>query len=240
MAEKTIDREMELTEHLEELRSRIIRILIYLAIGTVVGWFIYDPVYRALTKPVEPYFKEHGSLIFTSFTEGFFLKLKVAALAGTTIALPFITWELWRFVSPGLTCKERRTTLFLLPFSTLLFAGGIALAYWVLPAGVRWFLSYLPNGVQLMQKLSDYMLFLFKMCLAFGIVFQLPLVLMLLGKVGIVTSAGLRSKWRHAVVILALVAAIATPSNDPFSMLVMTLPLVILYMASILLVRWVE
>lgn len=234
---------MELTEHLEELRTRIMRVIIYLAVGTTAAWFAYPWLYKALTGPVMPVFRTHGvKVIFISFTEGFFLQLKVAMMAGVAISLPFITREVWGFVAPGLTRQERKATLLLIPFATLLFAGGTAMAYWLLPIGVKWFLTYNPDpaNMQIMQRLSDYMLFLAKMCLAFGLAFQLPLVLMFLGKVGIVTSAGLKSHWRYGVVILATVAAIIVPSNDPFSMIAMAVPMVLLYLGSIWLVKWVE
>jgi len=238
---ESFDREMELTEHLAELRTRIIRCTLYVTVGIVAAWCLYAPIYSLLFRPIEAIqAKTEWSFIFTSFLEPFFVRLQVSAIAGIALAFPFLTMEVWGFVAPALTRKERSGIIFVAPLCVLLFVGGVATALLVLPPGVRWFLGFLPDNARLLQKVNDYVLFLAKMALAFGIVFQLPVVLLFLGKVGLVNSRFLIRYWRQAILLAAAGSAVITPSQDAFTMAAMTLPLIILYVLSIGLVRFVE
>ncbi len=235
------DEEMELVEHLEELRWRIIRSLIYIALGTVFAWFFYDKIFALLIAPFQSAIKGKSVILrYDTFTAPFFLQLQVSVIAGLLIAAPFVLAELWGFISPGLLPHEKRPFKMVFPLAVFLFVLGVVLSYYILPAGIQWFLSYAQPGVQIQQDLGRYLLFTVKMCGAFGLGFELPVVLMGLAKIGIINSRVMKTYWRQAVVIIMLVAAILTPSNDPFSMLILSTPMAFLYLASITLVRWVE
>ncbi len=240
---ESFDREMELTEHLAELRTRILRSILYVAAGVAVTWFLYPRLYALLIAPIAAIQKEtrtEWSMIFTSFMEPFFVKLQVCAVAGIILVFPLLITEAWGFVAPALTRVERKGIYFVAPLCVALFAAGVGTALWVMPAGIRWFISYLPPGTHLFQKVTDYVLFEVKLLLVFGIVFQLPVVILFFAKVGLVNSRFLVKYWRQAIVVAALTAAIATPSNDAFTMSAMTVPVIGLYFLSILLVKMVE
>lgn len=235
---------MDLMEHLDELRGRLLRCILYAGLAGIISWYwIYDPVYNALTAPLNRIYREHhlqGGLIYLSLTEPFFLKLKVCTLIALALTSPMLLWEAWGFIAPGLYPSERRPFKLVFPMAVGLFAMGAGLAYSILPAAFAWFLSYMPANVQLQQRLPDYLLFVVKMCGAFGLGFELPVVLMFLGKIGLLRARTMKQYWRQAVVLIMIVAAIITPSNDPFSMLMMATPMAFLYIGSISLVRWVE
>lgn len=233
---------MELVEHLEELRMRIIRSLVYVSVVALLCWLFYDSLFAVLRRPIDQALASHKniSLAYFHLTEPFFLQLQVCIIAGVVLASPFLLMELWGFVSPALTPEERRPVRLMFPLAVVLFLMGITLSYLILPVGLQWFLTFLPQGAELKQKLSDYILFVVKMCGAFGLGFELPVVLMGLGKVGIVDSRTLKRRWREATVVIMLVAAILTPSNDPLSMLLMSVPMVGLFFLSIKLVKMVE
>ncbi|HOJ19995.1 MAG TPA: twin-arginine translocase subunit TatC [Armatimonadota bacterium] len=238
---ESFDREMELTEHLAELRTRIIRCIIYGTIGMAVAWFYYPSLYALLIRPIETIRSQaEWSFIFTSFLEPFFVRLQVTAVAGIILAFPLISLEAWGFIAPALTRTERRAVFFVAPLCVFLFVAGVGSTLFVLPAAVRWFLGFLPDETRLMQKVNDYVLFLAKSCLGFGVVFQLPVVLLFLGKIGIVNSSFLIRYWRQAIVLAAGASAMITPSADAFTMMAMTAPLLVLYALSIVLVRFVE
>jgi sec-independent protein translocase protein TatC len=242
------DREMELWEHLSELRGRIVRVLLYLVVGAIAGWFLYPTVLKPLIeRPLTPLIaKYHIVMAFKHLTGPFMLQLQVAVIAGLILVLPLLTLELWGFVAPGLTRDERKGFYFVVPLSLFFFFLGVATAYFILPSAFRYFASFLypnPNSplhTDLIQDPVLYWTFVMKMLLAFGVVFQLPVVLMFLAWIGLVTSTLLKKNWRHAIVGCSVLAAVATPSNDAPSMIMMGVPLIILYFASIWLVGIVE
>jgi sec-independent protein translocase protein TatC len=239
------DREMELWEHLSELRSRIFRVLIYLAVAAIVCWFLYPAITALIQRPIQPIVDEFNvKLVFRHITGPFMLQLQVSIIAGLMLALPMLTLELWGFIAPGLTPQERKGFYFVVPLSLFFFFLGVATAYFVLPMAFRYFASFIPrtHGVPnvIYQDPVMYWSFVMKMLLAFGIVFQLPVVLMFLAWIGLVNTRMMKQNWRYAVVGCSVVGAVATPSNDAPSMLMMVVPLIILYFASIWLVGIVE
>jgi sec-independent protein translocase protein TatC len=255
LANDNNERRAELTEHLAELRTRLLRSALYLVIGAIVGWIVFPQVYHYLAEPIltalahaarrspgQVHILQPSTFVFHSFTGPFFLRLKLGVFGGLVIAVPLIVMELWGFVAPGLTPAERKPVRMIAPFSVLLFVIGASLAFWVMRAAVAWFMSYLgdfPNAI-LLQDPEDYIMFVAKMVLAFGLMFQLPIIMMGLGKVGIIRSAMLQKYWQYLVVGIFILAMIVTPSNDPFSMIVMAIPMVLLFVISIWLVKLVE
>jgi len=233
-------KQLELVEHLAELRDRIIRCIVYAALGSVAGWVFFPFFFKLLTSPVVRYLSKDSSFLLTGIAEGFTVKMQIAVLTGIILAFPLITLEGWRFVAPGLTRKEKRAVRLIAPLSILLFVGGVATAYFAMPMGIRWLVSQNPPGAKFMPAVGQSLIFILKMYLAFGLVFQTPIVLMFLGKAGIVTSKSLRSYWRQAIVGIAIIAAAVTPSGDAFTMMIMCGPMVALYFLSIGLVRLVE
>lgn len=235
------DREAELSEHLTELRTRLIRSIIYVGLGAIAAWFLYDWVYGFLTAPINEVLKsEHTKFILTRVAEGFMIRCQVTLVGGLILALPFMIAEAWGFIAPGLTKTERRPLRWIVPLTILLFAFGVATAYFILPAAMQFFAAYVPKDAELRPSVGDNLLFVVKMLLAFGLVFEMPIALLFLGKLGIVDAKMLRSGWRFALVGIAVLAAVATPSSDAFSMIAMAIPLVFLYMLSIALVKMVE
>lgn len=238
---KDPERRAELTEHLAELRTRLIRSIIYVLVGMVVAWFLYDGIYFILMKPLADVLNHIGAkFLFTSIVEPFMVRMQVCLVAGLILTLPFITMEAWGFVSPGLTANEKRPLKWIVPLSIFLFALGVMLCYYILPYGFQWFTSFIPRHADMRPTVQGSIRFTVMMLLAFGLAFELPVFLMLLGQIGIINSKMLKDNWRYATVALSVVAAIATPSNDAFSMLMMASPLVFLYFLSIILVRCVE
>lgn len=234
------EKRAELVEHLGELRTRLVRSVVYILAGMIVAWFFYDTIFDALTRQLGPVLGAKDKLVFTTMAEPFMLKMQVSLAAGLILVLPLLIFEIWGFISPGLTSGEKRPLRWTVPLAVFLFASGASLCYWILPMAFRWFATYKPDNAVYMVTLPSLIRFELLMLLAFGSAFELPVVLMLLAQVGIVNSKMLKDNWRYSVVIISVVAATLTPSNDVFSMATMTIPLVILYVASIGLVKFVE
>jgi len=239
--EESSDKQLELVDHLAELRNRIVRCIVYVSVGMAVGWVFYGFFFRLLSAPVMQFLERSGSsFLLTGVAEGFTIKVQISLLVGIIITLPLITMEGWAFIAPGLTKSERRAVKLVMPLSILLFILGVALGYFIMPTGIKWLIGQNPPGARFMPSVAQTLLFILKMYLAFGLVFQMPVVLMFLAKAGLVSSKTLRSYWRQAVVALFIIAAAVTPSGDAFTMMMMCAPMVVLYVLSIGLVRIVE
>ena len=165
------------------------------------------------------------------------MRMKLSMYGGIVVSAPFWIIEMWGFVSPALTPEERKPIRFLAPLTIVLFAAGVTLAHLILPLAFRWAMGYIPPDVELLQHLNDYVELLAKMYLAFGLCFELPVVLIFLAKVGIIDGGLMRQYWRQAVLVIMIVAAIVTPSNDPVTMLMCAIPMAVLYLLSIFLVE---
>ena len=247
--ERNEERKAELTEHLAELRSRLIRACVYVALGMIVVYLfsgriettLMAPINRVIqAKAVSPGQGQLPPFAFHSFTDGFFLTLQISTVGGLILALPFVILELWGFIAPALTSHEKKGVYFIAPMSVVLFLMGLSCAYLILPMAVKWFLSYIPPGAVLMQNPLTYIVFVVKLLLVFGLLFELPVVLMFLGKIGIINSALMIKYWRQIAVALFTIAMVVAPSNDPGTMLALAIPLTILFFASIGLVKLVE
>lgn len=168
----------------------------------------------------------------------FLINVEVALLAGLIIAAPFILYQVWAFVVPALTPTEKRYALRIIPFSILLFAGGVAFGFYALPVAVKFLVGFVPDQAERLLDFKLYFGFLLKICLGLGLCFQLPLVMLFLAAIGLVSSSFLTSHWRHAVVVMFAISALITPTWDPVNMSIVAAPLVALYFLSIVLVKW--
>jgi sec-independent protein translocase protein TatC len=182
----------------------------------------------------------HGKIQVTAFMEGFLIRAQISLVGGLILAMPFIYRELWAFVSPALRRDERRMLWPLVPVSGVLFVGGVALAYLMTEPSIVWMASMNPPGTEAWYRLNENLLLILKFYLAFGLAFQLPLALVLLAAVGIVDSRLLMRRWREASVAIFIIAAVITPTWDPITMTVCALPMVVLYWATIWVVRVIE
>ena len=209
------------------------------------GFFSLDLLETLLGLKAAPAATQHLNLVFTAPLEFFFTKVKLAGFGAVVIAFPVLAWQLYRFVAPGLYKRERRAFLPFLLASPVLFLMGAALVYYVMLPFVLWFsLNQQVVGtgaisVQMLPKVSDYLSLVTTLLLAFGLCFQLPVVLSLLGMAGLVSASMLKSSWRYAVVGVFAVAAVVTPP-DPISMLSLAVPICLLYFASIVCVQMIE
>jgi sec-independent protein translocase protein TatC len=228
---------MTLMEHLIELRRRIIISCIAVAVAAVAGWFLYPTVFSFLLHPYRQIASRSiagGNLLVTSPLEGFAIRLKITAYLAIAIAMPVILWQIWQFVSPGLYRHERRYALPFIGSAITLFIMGAAIAYWTLPKALEWLADIGGNNITQAYTADKYFQLIAYMMLAFGICFEFPILLIFLQMAGIVKNETLRRYWRHAIVGIAIVVAVATPSNDPFSMLALSIPLWIFYGGAVL------
>jgi sec-independent protein translocase protein TatC len=235
---------LTLFEHLDELRRRVFVCLIAVTAGVLVAAIFNGFMFEVLLHPLRTVggLPESATRITTfSPAEPFMVSLKVWVVGGLILASPIIIWQLWGFLAPAFTASEKRYFYPVVIASSALFFAGVALGYFlVLPKGLAFLLTFSAGYFNVQLRASDYFTFMALFILAFGVVFELPIVLVLLAKVGVVDDKFLRKNRRWAVIILAVAAAVITPSQDAFSMLAMFLPLFILYEVSIVLARFVQ
>jgi sec-independent protein translocase protein TatC len=236
------DARMTVVEHLDELRHRILVSFVAFLLGSIVAYIFYNPLFDLLTTPLDAAGKigriKVEDLNVPGITTAFSLRLKVSIFGGLFIALPVILWQVWRFIVPGLTGRERRYGVWFVVVSVGLFCLGAFFAFLVLPQAISFLLSFIGPGQKPLILVTDYFSFLSFMVLAFGLSFEFPLLLMFLGALGILSSRRLAGWRRQAIFLAFLVGAVATPSQDPLSMTLLAVPLYILYEASILVIRF--
>ena len=232
---------MTLMEHIAELRSRIIKVMIALGIASIVAWFLYQPILDALLGPLRetaPDRELQQALITTEPLQPFQVRIRITSYTAIALAMPVILWQIWRFVAPGLYENERKYGVAFISVGTALFAMGAAIAFWTLPKALE-FLQYIGGEGNFTQFYTpnSYLQLVVYMMLAFGIGFEFPLVVTTLNLVGAVTTDTLRRIRRYVIVIVAVFVAVATPSGDPVSMLALTVPMCVLYEVSIVIGR---
>ncbi len=243
------DKEMPLLEHLAELRRRLIWSGLTFIVAFVVCYHFAPKIYEFLAAPLAHAMEARGEkpqLIYTALFEAFFTYVKVAAFAAAFVSFPVVAGQLWLFVAPGLYKREKRAMLPFLVVTPILFFAGGALAYYVFfPVAWKFFLSFQTSGtgtdvqIQLMAKVSDYLNVVMKLIFAFGLSFELPVLLTLLGRVGIISSAGLKKYRRYSYVGCFVLAAVMAPPDVPSQCLMAGL-LIFLFEISVFSVRIVE
>ncbi len=224
---------MSFLEHLDELRSRLIKVLLCLIAGTALCWFFRDPIFHFLTQPLRV---SHPDIkfIFTSPSEALMLKLKMSFFVGIFLAAPAVLYQVWAFVAPGLYRHEKAYALPFILAGTLFFLGGAAFGhYYLFPITFRFLVDFGGDDMQFLPKVGEYYSFYSWFLLGLGIVFQLPVVIFVLSRIGLVTPGFLMRKFKYAVVISFVVAAIITPTPDMVTQSLLALPMLGLYLLGV-------
>jgi len=233
------DDKLPLTTHLEELRKRLIHILAAIAIGFTLCYYFKEWLFLVVTRPLIAVLPKNSFMIFTSLPEAFFTYMKVAFFASLILTSPFILYEIWKFISPGLYPKEKKYVFPFVFFSTVLFAGGVLFGYFIaLPPAFKFFVSFSSDFLKPMVSMREYLALALKLLLAFGLCFELPVFIFFLTKIGVVNARMLSSQRRYAILVIFIAAAVLTPSPDVVSQLLMAVPLMILYEISIVVSRF--
>ncbi|MCA1726552.1 MAG: twin-arginine translocase subunit TatC [Actinobacteria bacterium] len=241
---------MTIVEHLTELRKRLVISVVAVGVASIAGFVFFDTILGWVKEPYcdalqrLPEIAPPGSisgggcrLYFGSVAEPFVIRLKIALFTGLAIALPIVLFQLWRFITPGLTKRERRLGLPFVAASVVLFAMGGALAFWTLPKALEFLLGFAGNIAVPLITLEKYVSFLILVIMAFGLSFEFPILLIFLAAARVVTTQQLRRWRRNAILGITVFAALITPSQDPYTMLGMMVPLVLFYELSILVAR---
>ena len=235
------DQEQPLVDHLTELRKCLIRSIVFVAIGFAVSWMYSDQIFDLLRQPISPFLKtDSGGLIFTAPMDKFMAHIKVALFAGFVMSSPFWIHQLWLFISPALYKEERKYGVAFILFGTLLFLSGVSFVYFVVyPLAFEFLMTFGGDKDVPLIKIDEYLSFITTTTLVFGLTFEMPLILAVLGRLGIVNSDMLKASRRYTVVILALLSAIVTPP-DLISQILLLIPLYLLFEFSIYLVQVIE
>jgi sec-independent protein translocase protein TatC len=228
----------EIRPHIAELRSRLFKIVISYGVAFIVVFMNWQLVYAWMKKPLESAFDK--AMIFTSLAEPFITALKISLYAGFVLALPFIMWQVWKFIAPALYENEKKMAIPFVFWGTVMFVSGVAFAYYVVfPFGANVLINF--GGIQFeaMLKMSEYIGFFAKFMFGFGIAFELPVFSYFLAKLDLITDQTLIGGFRYAIVVIFIVSAILTPP-DPATQFLMAIPLIILYGVSIIIVKMVN
>lgn len=231
--------QMTLTEHLAELRSRVIRAALAVALGVIVILAFYDPVLEFLRQPYDnlcqrrPDLVTNCDLFSLGPLDGFNARLRIALYGGLILALPVILWQVWRFIVPALHSREKKYAIPFIVSSVVLFAAGGWLAYITLDKGLEFLVSWSGSDVQQAFQITKYVSLVALMIAAFGVGFEFPVLLVFLQLAGVVRPRQLVEGWRIAIVSIVVLAAVITPSGDPITLIALTVPLVLLYFVAI-------
>ncbi len=234
---------MPLMDHLRELRNRLVRAILAIFIGTIIAWVFYDSILEFLTHPyneIKPLLKERGidsEIVITGIGGAFTFQLKISLVAGILLSSPVWLWQAWAFILPAMHRNEKRWAALLTATGAPLFVGGAALAYVVLPKAIDVLIGFVPEGVDNLITGAEYFDFIVRMMLVFGVAAEIPLVVILLNRLGIVSGRQLASSRPWTIIGIFIFAAIATPSTDPLSMLFLAVPMTVLYLIAEVIAR---
>jgi sec-independent protein translocase protein TatC len=237
------ERRMTIVQHLEELRRVLIWVLAAWAIGTAVAFVFNGFFLGILLHPLHSVLANSHSIIpgdeaiITSPTEGLTVPLKISAVVGLVIALPIVLWQVWNFVSPGLRPKERKFVGPFIASALVLFAAGAVFAYFIMPLGLNFLTNFLNGHAVYFPDINAYISFFLIVCFVFGFTFEMPVVIVLLGLLGFVSSKKLKSWRKVSYVGIIAVALVITPGADPFTPTALAIPLLLLYEASIIVLQ---
>jgi sec-independent protein translocase protein TatC len=225
---------MPLMGHLRELRNRLMKAILGLLVCTIIGWIFFDPVWDFLREPYcalpqSQVINNECTLVVNGIFSSFFLKLKISFIIGLVLSAPIWLFQLWAFVAPGLYHRERRWTYLFLAASIPLFFVGVALAYITVDKGLALFLGFVAEDVSVLITVDNYLGYVLAMLLVFGLTFELPLFVVVLNLAGVLTFERIKKSQRTIVFGVFVFAAIATPSGDPFTMMALALPTLLLF-----------
>ena len=228
------DDKLPFTAHLEELRKRLITCFAAVGIGFLISYGFKEKLFYILSRPLISVLPPGDKLVFTGLPEAFFTYLKVSFLFGLILATPVILYQFWMFVAPGLYKNERRLLLPIVFLSSFFFIGGALFGYFIVfPFGFKFFLGFATETIKPLPAMREYLSFSSKLLLAFGLVFELPLVITFLSRMGLVTVDYLKKNRKYAILLFFVMAAILTPP-DVISQIMMAVPLMLLYEVSII------
>jgi sec-independent protein translocase protein TatC len=235
---------MTLREHILELRNRLLKSVLAIVIGTILGWIFYNQALEFLKAPFEQSVAALAAeknlrpiLTFTGVGDALTFRIKISALFGLILASPVWLYQLWAFIAPGLHRNERKWAMVFSGIATPLFLGGMAVAYWTLPKGIEILVGFTPLEIQNLITLPQYLDFVIRTMLVFGIAFLIPLVVVLLNMVGVVPASALSRFRPYIILVIFVFAAVATPSGDPFTMCLLAIPMCLLFFAAELIAR---
>lgn len=232
------EKKLPLTAHLQELRRRLILSFVAIGVGFVICYVFADSLFEILANPLMKMMPAGGTLIFTSVAEAFFTYMKVGFIAGAILASPFILYQVWAFVAPGLYRNEKRYVVPFILGGSLFFTLGVLFGYFVaIPVGFRFLLGFASDFIKQLPSMKEYLTFTIKFLLAFGLVFEFPVVLVFLARIGVVDAKMLAKQRKYAILLVFIVAAAVTPSPDLLTQVLTAVPLIGLYELSILLSR---
>jgi sec-independent protein translocase protein TatC len=235
-----MDEKQPFLSHLEELRKRLIVCAIAVGVGFGLSYFFSEKLFLILVSPLKANLPAGDRLIFTNLPEMFFTYIKTAFIAGILLSAPLIFYEIWLFVAPGLYRKEKRYVIPFVVSSTILFVGGALFGYFVVfPFGFRFFLGFANEYIQALPSVKQYFSFAIKLLFAFGVVFELPVVIFFLARIGLVNSDLLKKKRKYAILLTFVMAAILTPP-DVITQCMMAGPLIVLYEIGIFVAKVAE
>lgn len=224
---------MSFLEHLEELRKRILYSIIALIVAFFICWGFAQEIFHYIERPVLQFLPEGEKLAFTRLTSPFFLYMKVAFLGAIFLAAPFVLWQVWSFISPGLYKKERRLAAPFIIFASLFFIFGGWFGYtYIFPIACKFFIE-MGRDFQQVITIDDYFAFASKMILGMGLVFETPIIIFFFARLGLVTPAFLIQKFKYAILIIFVLAAIITPTPDMVTQTALAVPMVLLYLLGI-------
>lgn len=230
-----------LLEHLNELRTRLVKSAAALVVGAVIAFFLRNWIFDLLAEPWNDLAAEEGfgNLVFFRPTEAFSLMMRLSLFGGAILASPVIIWQTWAFTAPGLTKRERRWVVPTLAVLTVLFVTGVVVGYWALGKGLGFLIEFGEGRLDATIGGDFYLSFAMRFILVFGLAFEFPVFLFLAAALGMVSSERLRRGRRWAIVLIVVVGAVITPSGDPLTLMLLATPLYVLYEVVIALVRWV-